>query len=922
MRIRQIRIDGFGELADRHIGGLEWGLNVLYGPNEFGKSALLAFIRQVLFGFPAGSPGTNGRLSPSGVPRGGSLVCELDGGGRLTIERTPGPCGGALTVTLDSGERLGQAELNRTLGHITPAFYESVYAIGLDDLRTIRSLQQDEVARRIFGPGLGLLGASLTDVQNQLRAQGESLYTPGGTSQAMPVLYEKIRQLEQAIGETHDGVAQYDHWARERLRLQEQVFQLDARMHGLRAVQRSLQNTAELFPAYLDLLGAEAELSQVGDLPHLPDDVSGQLQQMKTDLAGVQQLLAGGREDLSALQAHRDALTYNERLVGQESSVLALQKSTERYAAASQDIAAAQAEDTSLRESIEKRAARIGKGWTVQRIMDFSLDHLQEDKIRTYRERIEELKAKASSCKTKLELHREEAVVQSLKVFTDPLLYKYGGFAAAGLGLAGFATGLLASNPALTAFSAILLVAGVFLHLKTRAADPMRVSDGLEARLKEELQRAVSDYNRLDKTWHAFLASADLDQSLSPQGALEVANAILQIQSDLPVLDRLDHRIKQTQSVVSGIQKQHDQLVGLVPAAETGGDVCANIEVLMSHLMAAKEAKSQRDALEEQISAQTARVAKLSDAVRNVEHRVQDYLSGLGAADEKDLLAKSSSRVRESLLQEKVDRCRRTLQAAVGAGEAYDRFIESLSATTPQQIQLQLEEAGTQLEGLKLARDEVVAQVGRLEAAIEPLRSRNDLLEKQTEAQAAKQRLRDLSKRWATTQIALVMLAKAVSRYEDARQPQVIKAAQPIFSAITGNRYRAILKPMGGDGLQVRDASGKARPLGQISRGTSEQLYLALRLALIAENETQSESLPVVLDDVLANFDDDRARLAVQALKEFSEDRQVIVLTSHRHLLDLLRRSGAHQIAPSQALEGDSYLQDSPQPDSLCLQTA
>jgi len=51
MQIREIHIDGFGVFRDRHIRNLASGANILYGPNEFGKSTLLNFVRRMLFGF-------------------------------------------------------------------------------------------------------------------------------------------------------------------------------------------------------------------------------------------------------------------------------------------------------------------------------------------------------------------------------------------------------------------------------------------------------------------------------------------------------------------------------------------------------------------------------------------------------------------------------------------------------------------------------------------------------------------------------------------------------------------------------------------------------------------------------------------------------------------------------------------------------
>ena len=75
------------------------------------------------------------------------------------------------------------------------------------------------------------------------------------------------------------------------------------------------------------------------------------------------------------------------------------------------------------------------------------------------------------------------------------------------------------------------------------------------------------------------------------------------------------------------------------------------------------------------------------------------------------------------------------------------------------------------------------------------------------------------------------------------------------------------------------DSIGK-RP-EQLSRGTAEQLFLALRFALVEEYCRNTESMPVLLDDVLVNFDPVRARAAAAAVIELSKRHQVIALTCH-----------------------------------------
>ena len=81
-----------------------------------------------------------------------------------------------------------------------------------------------------------------------------------------------------------------------------------------------------------------------------------------------------------------------------------------------------------------------------------------------------------------------------------------------------------------------------------------------------------------------------------------------------------------------------------------------------------------------------------------------------------------------------------------------------------------------------------------------------------------------------------------------------------------------------------------------MSRGTREQLYLAMRFGLIDEYETRSEPLPAVMDDVFVNFDDERDERIIEILGQFSQHRQVIVLTCHQRSLEAYKSIGATPI--------------------------
>ena len=75
-----------------------------------------------------------------------------------------------------------------------------------------------------------------------------------------------------------------------------------------------------------------------------------------------------------------------------------------------------------------------------------------------------------------------------------------------------------------------------------------------------------------------------------------------------------------------------------------------------------------------------------------------------------------------------------------------------------------------------------------------------------------------------------------------------------------------------------------------LSRGTREQLFLALRLALVASYARRGVVLPLVLDDVLVNFDVGRAKAAALVLRDFArQGYQVLIFTCHEHISKLFK---------------------------------
>ena len=85
--IRKLVVDGFGIFHDFTLE-LDPGLTVLWGPNEAGKTTLMAFIRAMFFGFPDGRSRENRYEPLRGGRHGGQLFLQAEGGQEYILTLT------------------------------------------------------------------------------------------------------------------------------------------------------------------------------------------------------------------------------------------------------------------------------------------------------------------------------------------------------------------------------------------------------------------------------------------------------------------------------------------------------------------------------------------------------------------------------------------------------------------------------------------------------------------------------------------------------------------------------------------------------------------------------------------------------------------------------------------------------------------
>ncbi|MBC7354239.1 MAG: hypothetical protein H5U08_17930, partial [Thermogutta sp.] len=141
--------------------------------------------------------------------------------------------------------------------------------------------------------------------------------------------------------------------------------------------------------------------------------------------------------------------------------------------------------------------------------------------------------------------------------------------------------------------------------------------------------------------------------------------------------------------------------------------------------------------------------------------------------------------------------------------------------------------------------------------------------------------------------LALFLFEKVRQQYEHERQPRILRKASRFLEAMTEGRYRRVWTPLAERVLLAEDHSGNLRRVDELSRGTREQLFLSLRLALASDWSARGVQLPLILDDVLVNFDEERVRAACRTLAEFAGPRQqILLLTCHEHITNVCHELG------------------------------
>jgi uncharacterized protein YhaN len=250
------------------------------------------------------------------------------------------------------------------------------------------------------------------------------------------------------------------------------------------------------------------------------------------------------------------------------------------------------------------------------------------------------------------------------------------------------------------------------------------------------------------------------------------------------------------------------------------------------------------------------------------------------------------------------------IRATIGKQCTYDDIVRELDGGKADELERRWDALTQKMQQTQERISQLQTRQGEIAQEMKQMASDRRLGEAQLELSVVEKQLLQLNEQWQSLATTSSLLDDVCKNYEQQRQPETLREASTFLKQLTAGKYTRVWTPLGTATLQVDNQNGQSLPLERLSRGTREAVFIALRLALAAAFARRGVMLPLVLDDVLVNFDRDRALHAAETLRDFAAlGHQVLMFTCHEHITDIFDRVGVQiRLLPAQGKPAEAYI--------------
>ncbi|MEJ7593118.1 MAG: AAA family ATPase [Planctomycetaceae bacterium] len=393
-----------------------------------------------------------------------------------------------------------------------------------------------------------------------------------------------------------------------------------------------------------------------------------------------------------------------------------------------------------------------------------------------------------------------------------------------------------------------------------------------------------------EANWKLRCQTVGLSEDTSPESGLKLLqerkelltkfDSWKQLSGEANAMVELIHRYEQSVS--------EKALALRIEADSTEGQATG----LRNALTQARKSQTEHDQLVVQIQSAKADLTTAQReealALRAMEELMQ--LSQLDApAELEPLLANLEKR---TAIQNQIDSLRETL-SGLARGQSVEDFIARVQAENADE----LPQRKILLENNKADK---TIKIQGVQAELMRLNNEKSRLEKagdaaadfQQQAESVAAALKHDAARFVRLRLAAHFLRTQIERFREENQGPLLEKSGHVFRQMTRSAFDGLAAEFNQHDVPVmvgRRADGSNVPVEGMSEGSRDQLYLSLRLAAMDRYLEEHEPMPLILDDLLITFDNERTRAILPLLASLAGRTQVFLFTHHEHLVELCR---------------------------------
>lgn len=289
--------------------------------------------------------------------------------------------------------------------------------------------------------------------------------------------------------------------------------------------------------------------------------------------------------------------------------------------------------------------------------------------------------------------------------------------------------------------------------------------------------------------------------------------------------------------------------------------------------------RSQKEALMKQLKEVQEEKTKFRLTFQSIERELEKLFQSAGAASEEEYR-------KIGMLKKEKEKIETELNWI--EGQLRTKGLLTSSDMNDYQNERALKERETFLEEkeeeLEKMKDSIRKKLAETEIEIRKIELSGLYSELKYSFEMKRSAAKKLAKKWAAMAVAREMLKHTTNYVRNEKMPKLLHKMEYFFRIATSGEYENIYLAEGSPSFSVKRKDGLVFTAEELSQGTAEQLYTAIRFAL-AESMQKRIHLPLMIDDSFVNFDHLRIKNIVSIMRQLSDHHQMLLFTCHQHIL-------------------------------------